>query len=65
MIQIQVKTIPLVQNDSSIILQNLNSKLAMESFCGKIIVTYESGEIVHVKVEQSFTVDSLVKKLSR
>ena len=66
MIQVQlIKTVPLVQNESSIILQNLNSRLDKEKFCGRIFLTYKQGELEHVKIEQSFNLDSLIETLSR
>ena len=66
MIQVQLfKTAPLIQNESSIILQHLNSRLDKEKFNGKIYLTYKAGQLEYVKIEQSFNIDSLVDTLNR
>lgn len=51
--------------DASNVLSYLNNVLAKEKFFGKILLTYEAGEIQHVQATQNFTVDSLIDHLSK
>jgi len=45
------------------LLVNLNRALEKQNFYGKILLSYEAGELQHIKSEQNFTVDSLTNYL--